>query len=61
MQKPAIVPTLLPANIPIIKTYITNKLGFMPAIVNQSKKFICKKYIKKNIKISTITATAFFK
>ena len=52
---------LLFVNKPITKTNITNKFGFTPAILNQLKKFDCKKYIITNIMNSTTIVNVFFK
>ena len=57
---PKVIPIFLPENNPINKAKITNKLGFIFAIVNQLKKFACKKYIMKNATIKHIIANVPF-
>ena len=52
--------TFLPIKSPIHKIRTTNKFGFTPAILNQLKKFICKKYNIKNITIIPIIEIVFF-
>ena len=46
---PNIAPVLFPINNPInsVKTII--RFGIIPPILNQEKKFNCKKYIIKNV------------
>ena len=58
--KPNAVPILEPEYSPINRINITNKLGFTPAIVNQLKKFSCKKYIIMNAITNKIIVIAFF-
>ena len=57
---PNISPIFLPANSPTNSISITNKLGIMPNILNQVKKFACKKYIIKKANIINIIIPAFF-
>ena len=56
---PAEIPYAFPKNSPINKTKIINKFGFIPAILNQLKKFICKKYRMINV-INNITIDNIF-
>ena len=59
-KNPKISPIFFVANNPINNIKITNKFGFIPAIVNQLKKLDCKKYSKKNtIIIPTIDINFF--
>ena len=44
---PIEVPYVFPINIPINSESIIKRFGFIPAILNQLKKFDCKKYINK--------------
>ena len=60
-MNPKIKPIFLVANNPIKSIKITNKFGFIPAIVNQLKKLDCKKYSKKNTIIIPIIDMTFFK
>ena len=53
-------PYIFPINIPIHKENTIKRFGFIPAILNQIKKFDCKKYIKINIINITIIDSIFF-
>ena len=44
---PYIAPRFLLVNSPMNRTSIMNRFGFIPAMVNHSKKFTCKKYTIK--------------
>jgi hypothetical protein len=63
-NKPKIIPIkapyILPINIPTISERIIKRFGFTPAILNQLKKFDCKKYIKINVINITIIDSIFF-
>ena len=57
---PYITPDILFVKSPINKTNITNKFGIIPEIVNQLKKFDCKKYRKNKTITSVIFIITFF-
>ena len=57
---PYITPVILLENSPINKIYITNKFGITPEIVNQLKKFDCKKYKMNAVNIRNILIVNFF-
>ena len=57
---PEIIPIYLPPNSPKKTINITNKLGFIPAIVNQVKKFACNIYIIMNAMHIKNMANFFF-
>ena len=57
---PIEVPYVFPINIPINSESIIKRFGFIPAILNQLKKFDCKKYINKNVIYIIIIDSIFF-
>lgn len=57
---PNAVPIFAPEYNPINSINIINRFGITPAIVNELKKFDCKKYIIINVIISSITVIIFF-
>ena len=57
---PIDAPYILPINIPIHNENTMKRLGFTPAILNQIKKFDCRKYININIMNITIIDNTFF-
>lgn len=57
---PNAVPHFTPEYRPINSTNIINRFGITPAIVNELKKFICKKYIIINVINNIITVSIFF-
>ena len=57
---PYIAPISLLPNKPINNTSITNRFGITPAIVNQLKKFDCRKYITNAIIIKYMFIRNFF-
>ncbi len=54
------IPYRFPMNMPINKANIIKRFGLMPAILNQLKKFDCKKYIIKKTKNKTAIDNTFF-
>lgn len=58
---PTGIATFLPIKSPTHKTKTINKFGFTPAILNQLKKFTCRKYTIKNVIIITIIEITFFR
>lgn len=57
---PKAVPIFAPEYNPINNINIINIFGIIPEIVNQLKKFNCKKYIMINVINNNITVTTFF-
>ena len=57
---PIDAPYILPIYIPTNNERIINKFGFTPSILNQLKKFDCKKYIKINVMNIIIIDSSFF-
>ena len=60
IQFPLFRPIFLPVYNPVKSANITNKFGFTPAIVNQLKKFIWRRYIRINVKHKIIMVNVFF-
>ena len=57
---PNAVPIFAPEYKPINSINIINRFGITPAIVNELKKFDCRKYIIINAMISIIIVITFF-
>ena len=54
------IPYVFPINIPTNNERIIKRFGFTPAMLNQIKKFDCKKYKRINIKNIIIIDSIFF-
>lgn len=63
-SKPSIIaigiPYNFPMNIPMNKANIIKRFGLIPAILNQLKRFDCKKYIIKKVKNKITIDSVFF-